>query len=390
MSYPPVDILVIGGGPAGAATAIYAVEAGYTVCLLERRTFPRETLCGEFLSHEVVAVLRDLGLEEEFLSLGPSRLNLFTLLPEHGARLSEPLGFPAFGMKRGAFDQMLLERARSRGTSILQPAEVESVVRLEDGIECRCRTPNGLQSIRGRWAIGAYGRSSPLDRALKRPFAGKRTRLNGVKVHVPAAMLGEVRSDEILICTGPGMYCGINHVDAGSATICFLEQRGGDARNSRERIAELGEANAGFARIMTPATLDAVGRAAIHGSGNIYFGPRSVVVNGMFMVGDAARVIAPVAGDGIGMALQGAQLLGRILADERRTPKGREALERRYRREWEDLFSVRLRSALLVQRILLTTRLRRFALPLLRSAPMVLRTTLAMTRGAPGARAGVP
>jgi flavin-dependent dehydrogenase len=284
-------------------------------------------------------------------------------------------------MKRGTFDRMLLESARSHGVAIIQPADVESVIRLKDGFELRCRTPDGPQAIRGRWAVGAYGRSSSLDKQLKRPFAGTRTGLNGVKLHIPAMMLTEVRSDEILICTGPGMYCGINHVDGGSVTICFLERRRGDSRNSRERIGELGGANASFARIMTPDALGAVGRAAIHGSGNIYFGPRDVVANGMFMVGDAARVIAPVAGDGIGMAFQGAQLLGRIFRDERRTPKGRDVLERRYRREWGDLFRARLRTALLVQQVLLSPQLRRFALPLLRTAPALLRTALAMTRG---------
>ena len=381
MTHPPVDIVVIGGGPAGAAAAVYTARAGYSVCLVERHSFPRETLCGEFLSGEAIAVLRDLGLEQEFLSLAPSHITRFTLCPDRGPRLSETLGFTAYGMKRSTFDRMLLETARSHGVSIIQPADVESVMRLEEGFEFLCRTSEGLHTVRGRWAVGAYGRSSPLDRQLKRPFAGTRTGLNGIKFHVPASTLADVRSDEILICTGPGIYCGINHVDGGSATICFLEQRRGNAGSPRGRVRELAESNPGFARIMTPDALLAVDNAAIFGTGNIYFGPRSVVECGMLMVGDAARVIAPLAGDGISMALQGAQLLGRLFEQERRTPEGRDALEQRYRREWEKLFKVRVRTALLLQRVLLSTRLRRLTSSLLESAPSLLRTALKLTRG---------
>jgi flavin-dependent dehydrogenase len=357
---------------------------------MERQSFPRETVCGEFLSREVIAVLRDLGLEREFLSLAPSHITQITLYPDRGPRLSEPLGFTAYGMKRSTFDRMLLDTARLHGVSIIQPANVASVVRLEEGFEFLCQTPEGLHTVRGRWAIGAYGRSSPLDRQLKRPFAGTRTGLNGIKFHVPASTLADVRSDEILICTGPGIYCGINHVDGGSATICFLEQRRRNDQRPRGRVRELAESNPNFARIVTPDALLAVEHAAIHGTGNIYFGPRSVVEHGMFMVGDAARVIAPLAGDGISMALQGAQLLGRVFEHERRTHDGGNALEQRYRREWERLFEARVRTALLLQRVLLSTRVRRIASSLLESAPSLLRTALKMTRGDSMAKEAIP
>ena len=389
MRHPPVDIVIIGGGPAGSAAAVYTARAGYSVCLVERQAFPRETLCGEFLSREVMAVLRDIGLELEFLSLAPSKIDWFTLYPDRGPRLSEPLGFTAYGMKRSTFDRMLLESARSNGVSIIQPAVVESVVRLEQGYEFLFRTSEGLQTIRGRWAIGAYGRSSPLDGQLKRPFAGIRTGLNGIKFHIPASMLGIVRSDEILICAGPGIYCGINHVDGGSATICFLERRRRNAHRPRRQVRELVESNPGLAQIVTPEALLAVEHAAIYGAGNIYFGPRSVVEDGMLMVGDAARVIAPLAGDGIGMALQGAQLLGRVFEHERRTPEGRDALEQRYRQEWERLFKVRVRTALLLQRVLLSTQMRWITSSLLESAPSILRTALNMTRGDSMAREAI-
>jgi len=378
---PDFDLVVIGGGPAGSAVALFGARAGYSVCLIEKQPFPREILCGEFLSHEVIAVLRDLGLEQEFLSRAPSPITRLTLCPERGPRLSHLLGFAAYGMKRSMFDAMLMEAARSRGVSIIQPADVQSVVRRDQGFEILCRRVDGPLTVRGRWAVGAYGKSSPLDRSLGRPFSGARTGLNGVKFHVPASTLTGVQSDEILISTGPNMYCGINHVGGGFATLCFLERRSGNAPPPRAQVRELSASNPTFARIVTPGALSAVERGPIYGTGNIYFGPRSVVENGVLMVGDAARVIAPLAGDGIGMALQGAQLLGRLLADGRRESTGRRVLEERYRREWENLFASRLRAAYLFQRVMLSTNLRLIGSALLAVAPSLLRTALTMTRG---------
>jgi flavin-dependent dehydrogenase len=381
---PQFDLVVIGGGPAGSAAALYGAQAGYSVCLFEKQAFPRETLCGEFLSHEVIAILRDLGLEQEFLSRIPSTIARLTLCPERGARISHLLGFTAYGMKRSIFDAMLLEAARSHGVCVVQPAEVQSVVRREEGFEIICKRADGPLVVEGRWAVGAYGKSSPLDRALKRSFAGARTGLNGVKFHLPASALVGVQSDEILIATGPDMYCGINHVGGGSATLCFLERRLGNAPPPRARVRELAESNPGFARIVTSDTLAAVERAPIYGTGSIYFGPRKVVENGVLMVGDAARVIAPLAGDGIGMALQGAQLLGRLFEEGRRNSPGRGTMEESYRREWGKLFSARVRAAYLFQHAILSTNLRRISSALLAVAPSLLGTALAMTRG--GAR----
>ena len=102
------------------------------------------------------------------------------------------------------------------------------------------------------------------------------------------------------------------------------------------------------------------------------------------MVGDAARVIAPLAGDGIGMALQGAQLLGRLLEEERREAWRTGILEERYRREWQSLFAQRLRAARLFQHVMLSTNARRIGSFVLARAPSLLRLALAITRGRSG------
>jgi flavin-dependent dehydrogenase len=381
MSESIFDIIVIGGGPAGAMASLTLAKAGYSVCLVERRAFPRETLCGEFLSHEVVDVIRDLGIENEFHSLGPTPISKFALCPDRGPMLSEPLGFTAYGLRRGAFDQFLLNAAIRQGVHVLQPADVELIVRRGGGFDVCCRLKDSIQTLQSQWCIGAYGKVSPLDKQLHRSFAGTRTQLNGIKFHVPSAALAGMSMDEIRIFTGPEVYCGINHVDSGIATICFLERRRGDDVSPRARLRELASANKHFACIVGESVMSAIDDAPIYGTGNIYFGKRNVVENGIFMVGDAAQVISPLAGDGIGMALQTGQLLGSLFREHRRSGLDAAALEVEYRRRWERTFRSRLCAAAGLQRISLSNPVRGFGTTLLSLFPSLLRVAISMTRG---------
>jgi flavin-dependent dehydrogenase len=373
------DIIVIGGGPAGATVSLQLARAGYSVCMVERRTFPRETLCGEFLSHEVVGIIRDLGIDREFFSLGPSPITRLTLCPDRGPMVSESLGFTAYGLKRGAFDQLLLNTAIRNGVHVLQPADAEKIIRNGEGFEIHYRMNDTPLTLQARWCIGAYGKTSPLDKRLRRPFAGARTRLNGIKFHVPSTALTGISADEIRIFTGPGMYCGVNHVDDGFATICFLERRSAQNVPPRGRLRELVAVNKHFADVMGRSAIAALDDAPVYGTGNIYFGTRDLVENGMFMVGDAGRVISPLAGDGIGMALQSAQLLGALFGERRPGPDAR-VLEAEYCRRWERMFNSRLRAAAALQRIMLSTPLRRLGIALLSISPSLLRAAIGMTR----------
>jgi flavin-dependent dehydrogenase len=294
--------------------------------------------------------------------------------------VSESLGFTAYGLKRGAFDQLLLNTAIKNGVHVLQPADAEEVFRRGEGFEIHCRMNDTSLTLQSRWCIGAYGKTSPLDKRLRRPFAGARTRLNGIKFHVPSTALTGISADEIRIFTGPGMYCGVNHVDHGFATICFLEQRSGDNLPPRARLRELMAANKHFAYVMGRSAIAAVGNAPVYGTGNIFFGTRNLVEKGIFMIGDAGRVISPLAGDGIGMALQSARLLGTLFGEVGRVGPDARVLEAEYCRQWEKMFNSRLRAAAALQRIMLSTPLRRVVIALLSLSPSLLRAAIGLTR----------
>ena len=120
-----VDVAVVGGGPAGAASAIFLARQGYAVTLLDRARFPRDKVCGEFISPAADALLNEMGVLAAIEARRPLRLKGI-FLAAHGERPlwvdyppERPGGSPmsSLSVPRLDLDGLLLQRARAVGRS---------------------------------------------------------------------------------------------------------------------------------------------------------------------------------------------------------------------------------------------------------------------------------
>ena len=59
------DVVIVGAGPSGSACAYWLAQAGWSVCLVEKKTFPREKTCGDGLTPRAVHQLADMGLTSQ-------------------------------------------------------------------------------------------------------------------------------------------------------------------------------------------------------------------------------------------------------------------------------------------------------------------------------------
>src|SRR5690348_11106994 len=116
------DVVVVGAGPAGAATAILLAERGHDVVLLDRARFPRDKVCGEYLSPEGSRVLDRLGVLKAVEQSGARPLRGMRIVAPDGTALAGD--YPTEGRWRGyrdhalavprrRFDAVLVERARA-------------------------------------------------------------------------------------------------------------------------------------------------------------------------------------------------------------------------------------------------------------------------------------
>lgn len=375
------DIAVIGGGPSGSAASIYLAKNGFKVCLFEKKKFPRETLCGEFLSKEVIDIIKELNLFDKFLSLHPNNIDSFRLINDNGKEISAKLNFQAYGLRRSVLDHLLLNEAIKIGVKVFQPFEIINVEK--GGNDFLLSAQNDVSDylyIKSKFVISAYGKQSILDNSFERSFVKNKSFLNGVKFHIAKSELGDNTSNEIRIFLSKGIYCGINEVDNDFITICFLENRVILKNTSRRNLIELISQNYKLKNIFPESIIEKINNLPAYGNSNIYFGKREVVEGGSFMIGDAGGIIAPIAGDGIGMALQSGKLIANILSKSRKENLSLNETQMLYQKSWQKLFSKRINYGLFIQKILLESKLKNYAINFVKTFPSVLPRLIDSTR----------
>ena len=120
------DVLVVGGGPAGASCAYWLAEAGHDVVFVERKRFPREKTCGDGLTPRAVKQLHDMGLAEPLsafhrydgLRAVAHGITMELQWPDHPE-------FPPYGyvVRRRDLDGLVADRAAAVGATVWQGAE---------------------------------------------------------------------------------------------------------------------------------------------------------------------------------------------------------------------------------------------------------------------------
>ena len=121
------DVVIVGAGPAGAATAIFLARRGDEVTLLDRAAFPRDKPCGEYLTPGAVDILRDeIGVLPQMLAAGAAPLTEEIIVPHNGRAFggrTEALACP-----RIVTDQVLRQTADAAGVRVIENIAVRQIL----------------------------------------------------------------------------------------------------------------------------------------------------------------------------------------------------------------------------------------------------------------------
>ncbi|MBL8730011.1 MAG: NAD(P)/FAD-dependent oxidoreductase [Planctomycetes bacterium] len=338
------DVLVVGAGPAGSALANQLARAGFDVVLTDRKAFPREKPCGEFLSPECTPYLAALDLQEPLAALGPrlvrgmslhghgvQALGRFRPVGAHGATAAS-----GFGIRRTRFDQLLLDAAVCAGVRWLPRHDCLALQRDQRGrvVGAELRDAAGApQAWRARWVVGADGVHSRVARALgvQRPTPW----LDQFALVAHYADVAPRATAEVHLF--PGGFFAATTVDASVFSVNLIVPR----RTLRDRgSADWDQFVAGhFDRAPAFGQRLAGSRRTTpwRGIGPLAYTTRRQVFAGAALVGDACGYVDPLTGEGIYFALFGAralaEALGAALHDPARAPVALAAYARRRRRE---------------------------------------------------------
>jgi menaquinone-9 beta-reductase len=167
------DVLVIGGGPAGAAAGFWLAKAGRDVCVVERKEFPRDKTCGDGLTPRAVHQLRDMGLEPAIAAHHHRHDGLRAVA--HGITLELPWPehpvFPDYGyvVRRRDLDALVASHAAGAGATVRSSTEaLRPVVRdgLVRGAVVKDKATGETHELHARYVIVADGSLSRFGRAL--------------------------------------------------------------------------------------------------------------------------------------------------------------------------------------------------------------------------------
>ncbi len=297
-----VDVAVIGAGPAGSTLAALLARRGMSVCLIDREEFPRDKVCGEFLSYDALPILERLGVADQLDALGAPRIERCRVV----ARTRDyEFGFPqpVRGISRFALDELLLRHAVASGalprigwTAVdIDPAS-RNVTIERDGEH---------EIVQARVITGAWGRWGRFDAQLNRTFVRDRAhRSFGFKRHYRA----ETAMQTIDLYSFRGGYLGVSPVEGGITNICGLAHasRLAKHRGRWEGFVEMirGEES----RLESLYAAHSPAQENFLSSEPVIFRARSPVEQGIVMIGDASGVIDPLTGNGMAMAIQSAAL----------------------------------------------------------------------------------
>ena len=348
-------ILIAGAGPAGSSVAIRLANLGFETTLIERERFPRQKLCGEFISPECFAHFKSLGVLDDMLASGGERIYETRFYESRGRSVTVPSswfghGDFALSLSRAEMDLRLLNRAKDVGVTIMDGTSVTGIEHSNGRISSlRGRDDSGnVSDIDGDVFIDATGRARILAKLAGKGQNGtppaSKPEFVGFKAHLRDV---DLTNGGCEIYSFPGGYAGVSPIENGLFNLCFLlkaatvRSAGGDAdrllrdvvkRNTRAAVTLSDPSSAGE---WLAVSVDGFGTKETSSAANL------------FTVGDAASFIDPFTGSGMVMAMESAAVLAGAISSNSRSI---EHIAADYARAYQQKFASRLRMCSLLRR----------------------------------------
>lgn len=281
-----IDLLVVGGGPAGLATSLYAARGGLEVVVVERRPGTLDKACGEGMMPHTIAHLDRLGVAVEGRPLRGIRYLSGACRVDAAFRAGA-----GRGVRRTVLHAAMSDAARAAGVKFVQGDGGEIT---QDAESVRAG------QFRARYLAAADGLHSPIRRnlGLDRPSAGPRRW--GLRRHVHVAPW----TDSVEVHWSPSAEAYVTPVAHDCVGIAILSSTRGAFEHHFEAFGEL------------RARVDGCPHGPDRAAGPLRQGARSRVAGRVMLVGDAAGYIDALTGEGMGLAFGAAEaLVDCVIAD---------------------------------------------------------------------------
>jgi len=315
------DVVVVGAGPAGAATAILLAEAGHEVVLLDRARFPRDKVCGEYLSPEGSRILDRLGVLKAVEAAGARPLRGMRIVAPDGTALIGD--YPRSGRWRGyrdhalavrrlAFDAVLVERARALPVAVREGFRVTELAwsggRVAGVEGVRQGVAGPVERIEARLVVGADGRASVVARRLGLVQPHPWLRRMAFMTHADGVVHDPERGEIFL---APPAYSIVNPVGDGRVNLSLVVPAAEGVRQKAD-VAGYFDRATGALPGLRDRLRDGHRVGPVRALGPLAYRVAPPRHDGILLVGDAQGFLDPFTGEGLFAALRAAELAAEV------------------------------------------------------------------------------
>ena len=314
------DVIVVGGGPAGAVLGAYLAQAGVDHLILDKAVHPRPHV-GESLLCSTTRVFREIDFCEAIERAGFVRKRgaLWTHFDERGTIELPFRPIPELGIEqdftwhidRGRFDEALLRHAESRGSRVLEGMQVDRI-ELDEGGRARgvrVRGPEGVRVLRARVVADASGRGTLLGSQLRLKQPDPSFHQFAVHGWFEGVDRGPAKTAEWIhlhVLPGPRSWAwqipispAVTSVGVVTDAEAFPKANDELERFFAARVA----GNDALARSLAGARP----LGALQREGNYSYAMDRLAGDGWLLVGDAARFVDPLFSSGLSLAAESAR-----------------------------------------------------------------------------------